>query len=172
MNELTEQNKLIEHIGKLIENSRKNMAFQINSTMVQTYYSIGKYLVEYEQQGKERADYSKAVLLNVSVKLTEKFGKGFSVDNLQNMRLFYLVYSKYETLSRKFNLSWSHYLFLVHIDNEEERKFYEIEASAENWNLRELKRQFISSLYEQFHVIGTAVSKNCRPLHYGRGDMN
>ncbi|MFM7153805.1 MAG: YhcG family protein, partial [Bacteroidota bacterium] len=77
------------------------------------------------------------------------FGRGFSVDNLQNMRQFYLTYSKYETTSRKFILSWSHYLKLIRIENADERRFYEIECAANNWSLKELQRQFDAALYER-----------------------
>jgi len=82
----------------------------VNQTMVYTYYEIGRMIVEDEQQGKERAAYGRQVLKELSKELTANFGKGFSVDNLQNMRQFYLSYSIYETTSRKFVLSWSHYL--------------------------------------------------------------
>jgi hypothetical protein len=74
---------------------------------------------------------------------------GFSVDNLQNMRQFYLSYSIYETTSRKFVLSWSHYLKLIRIGDPDERNFYEIECAANNWSLKELHRQFDSALYER-----------------------
>ena len=117
--------------------------------MTKTYFEIGKRIVEEEQKGKSRADYGKALLKNLSIELTKEFGKGFSVDNLENMRRFYLVYSKSETVSRKFELSWSHYIFLSRIKNEDERNFYEIEAIKNNWSLRELKRQFDSALFER-----------------------
>lgn len=79
-------------------------------------------IVEDEQQGKERAEYGKRVLIELSKRLLKKFGKGFSVDNLQNMRQFYIAYSIYETTSRKFDLSWSHYLKLMRIKNFEKLK--------------------------------------------------
>ena len=84
----------------------------VNTAMVYTYYEIGRMIVEDEQQGEERAKYGKAVLKELSIRLTNKFGKGFSVENLENMRRFYLIYSNSETLSRNlaFTLSWSHYL--------------------------------------------------------------
>lgn len=150
---------LTQKVETLIEESRKNVVNQVNSVMVQTYYEIGHAIVENEQNGEIRASYGKGVLKELSKRLNAKFGKGFSVDNLENMRRFYLTYSniKSETLSRKsdkinqtrFILSWSHYLFLIRIDNPDERKFYEIEAVKERWSLRELKRQFDSVLYER-----------------------
>lgn len=81
--------------------------------MTQTYWDIGKRIIEEEQDGESRAKYGKALLKNLSLELANNFGKGFSVDNLENMRNFYLVYSKSETASRKFKLSWSHYIFLT-----------------------------------------------------------
>lgn len=123
--------------------------------MTLTYFEIGRLIVEHEQQGMERAEYGKAVLKELSQRLTQKLGKGFSVDNLQNMRQFYLTYSIYETVSRNFKLSWSHYLKLIRIENLEERKFYEIESIQNNWSLRELRRQFDSSLYERLACCNT-----------------
>lgn len=142
-------NQLFSKIADLIELSRQKVATAVNLAMVYTYFEIGKMIVEDEQQGEERAAYGKQVLPELSGKLKEKFGRGFSVDNLQNMRQFYLAYSIYETPSRKFVLSWSHYLVLMRIKNSDERSFYEIEAAANNWSLRELERQLNSSVYER-----------------------
>lgn len=156
---------LINKIEQLIEESRKKAVAQVNYVMVQTYYEIGRTIVENEQNGEERAAYGKNVLRELSKRLNEKFGKGFSVDNLENMRKFYLLYSAKisETVSRKsdvtaiavsneFSLSWSHYVFLMRIENSEERNFYETEAVNERWSLRELKRQFNAALYERLSL--------------------
>jgi predicted nuclease of restriction endonuclease-like (RecB) superfamily len=145
---------LAERIEQLIAEAKKRTISAVNTAIVYTYYEIGKMIVEDEQQGEERAKYGKAILKDISLRLTNKFGRGFSVDNLENMRRFYLVYSNSETLSRNlgFTLSWSHYLKLIRIDNSEERRFYEIEARKNNWSLRELQRQFDSSLYERLQL--------------------
>lgn len=150
-------NDLAIKIEGLIQEARQRIVSTVNTAMVYTYYEIGRYIVEDEQNGQNRAEYGKSVLKKLSAYLTPKFGKGFSVDNLQNMRNFYLCYSKYETLSRNsvFTLSWSHYLKLMRISNPEERRFYEIEATNNKWSLRELERQFNSSLYERL-----ALSRN------------
>jgi hypothetical protein len=95
------ENQLFSRISEIIEQARVKVASVVNLTMVHTYYEVGRMIIEDEQQGKERAEYGKAVLKELSVRLTEKFGKAFSVDNLQNMRRFYAVYSIYETLSGK-----------------------------------------------------------------------
>lgn len=106
-------------------------------------------IVEEEQKGKERAEYGKQILKELSKRLNIEFEKGFSQRNLEQMRQFYLIYSKTQTLSAEFDLSWSHYLKLMRIDNEDERRYYQIEAYENNWSLRELQRQFDSALYER-----------------------
>ena len=136
-------------IVHLLEKARSQIVKNINTTMVYTNFEVGRYIVEYEQNGKDRAEYGKSILKNLSARLTKRLGKGFSEDNLENMRKFYLCYQISETPSRKFTLSWSHYLKLIRIQNKDERSFYEIEASQNNWSTRELKRQFDSSLYER-----------------------
>ncbi len=164
------EEQLYGKVSELIALARKQVTTSVNTTMVHTYFEIGRLIVEDEQQGEVRAAYGKAVLMALSKPLTQKFGKGFSVDNLQNMRQFYLAYSNYETASRNltkqgngpiplatttklqsyiFSLSWSHYTRLMRIRNSEERKFYEIECLQGNWSLKELQRQYDSSLYER-----------------------
>ena len=91
---------LAERIERLVTEARKRTFAAVNTAMVYTYYEIGRMIVEDEQEGNYRAEYGKAVLKALSIRLGDKFGKGFSVDNLENMRKFYLVYSKSETLSR------------------------------------------------------------------------
>lgn len=154
--------KFHSQIVNLLQSARRQVVRSVNQTMVLTYFQIGKMIVEEQQDGKERADYGKAILKSLSDVLTREFGKGFSVDNLENMRKFYLAYQKSETLSRistisisettsresdDIILSWSHYLKLMRIDDVNERSFYEIESFKNNWSVRELQRQFDSALY-------------------------
>ena len=150
--------QLFEKIAALLENARKKVVSTVNLTMVHTYYEIGKMIVEEEQAGNFRAKYGKQVLKELSKKLKKKYGRGFSVENLDRMRYFYKVYSISSTLltklqsidnQSKFTLSWSHYLKLMRIKNSNERKFYEIEAATNRWSLREMSRQINSSLYER-----------------------
>lgn len=143
---------LYNKIASILEESRKFVATTVNTAMVQTYFEIGRLIVEEEQHGNVRAEYGKETLKNLSIKLTANYGKGFSVTNLKQMRDFYLTYQIRQTVSDQFTLSYSHYLFLMRIDNPEERKFYEIESSQNNWSLRELKRQFDSALYERLSL--------------------
>ncbi len=149
---LKKQSNFYNEIKTLLQNAKNKVYSTINITMTQTYWQIGKMIVEEEQDGKSRAKYGKALLKNLSVELTKEFGKGYSEDNLKNMRLFYNAFSKSETLSHKFNLSWSHYIFLSRISNISERDFYEIESVDNSWTLRELKRQFNSGIYERLQL--------------------
>lgn len=136
-------------VVNVLKQARANVVKAVNSTMVITYFEIGRMIVEEEQAGEERAEYGKQLLFELSKYLSVEFGKGFSVTNLKQMRRFYLTYSKGQTLSVEFNLSWSHYINLMRIDNENERRFYEIETVNNGWSLRELQRQFDSALYER-----------------------
>ena len=138
------EDALYSQIASILEQNRKSVAVAVNTAMVRTYYEIGRSIVENEQKGNIRAEYGKEVLKNLSARLTANYGKGFSTTNLKQMRDFYLTYQIGLTVSDQFVLSWSHYLFLMRIDNPDERKFYEIEAKNSNWSLRELKRQFDS----------------------------
>ena len=149
------ENSFYKEIKKLLQDARQKVYQSINTTMTKTYYEIGKRIVEEEQGGEKRAGYGKSLLKNLSEQLSKEFGKGYSEQNLKNMRQFYLSYKKRQTLSSEFKLSWSHYIFLTRIENISEREFYENEASENSWSLRELKRQFNSGLYERL-----ALSKN------------
>ncbi|MEL6674797.1 MAG: PDDEXK nuclease domain-containing protein [Bacteroidota bacterium] len=154
LKEPTPEGALYAHIEHLLIEARSEVVRQVNRTMVWTYFQIGKGIVEFEQEGFARASYGKGVLKHISQKLTAQFGRGFSVDNLENMRRYFLAYAKSETVSRKFNpedfrLSWSHYLRLVRIKDVAERRFYELEAIQNNWSLRELRRQCDSALYHR-----------------------
>lgn len=164
MNNL-ERSQLFQSIKSLVETAKSSIVRNINSTMLLTYFQIGKMIVEDEQQGKERADYAKETIKNLSLQLTEEFGKGYSVTNLEYFRKFFLTYENRNSqsligVSEKsqspigefkipFTLSWTHYIQLLKIRNDDERSFYEIEATQNNWSVRELERQFNSSLYER-----------------------
>ena len=154
----------LESVAEILLQARKNAKTAVNLSMVYAYFEIGRMIVEEEQHGANRAAYGTQLLKELSTYLTEKYGKGFSVGNLKNIRQFYKVYandqigetvfSQFENLptvstGRKFFLSWSHYLKLMRITNIDERHFYEIEAVKNDWSLSELKRQYNSSLYER-----------------------
>ena len=156
-NQLTPNNSMILEIRELLENARKNVAQQVNTQLLTTYWNIGRIIVEYEQQNQIRADYGKQTLRELSKELTREFGKGFSRSNLQNMRAFYLAYEKCQTVSGK--LSWSHYCELLSITDENKRSFYEKESINSGWSVRELKRQIDSSLYERLLLSSGDVNK-------------
>jgi predicted nuclease of restriction endonuclease-like (RecB) superfamily len=160
------ENDFYSRISGILKSAKDKVLQAVNTTMVETYFEIGKLIVEEEQNGKERAEYGKQILKELSNKLSKEFGKGFSEDNLGNMRKFYLTYQFEisETLSRKsdatnkqnnFKLSWSHYLKPIRIQDESERRFYEIECAKNNWSIRELQRQYDSALYTRL-----ALSRN------------
>lgn len=183
MSKEVQNTNLFQQVAVLLKNAQQQVLRTVNSTMVFTYFEIGRMIVEEEQNGKERADYGKQVLKGLSEQLTKEFGKGFSLSNLEQIRKFFLIYSKSETLLRIsqiqnsqsvivesestipqslivefkkfdyhtlisfFKLTWTHYIFLMRIEDENERSFYEIETEKNNWSVRELKRQYDSALY-------------------------
>ena len=146
MNELI-NNNLVEQIKSLLEASRQKLAIEVNTTLLHTYWQIGRLICEYEQSDAVRAEYGKQTLKVLSKELTNEFGKGFSVSNIQFMRRFYQTYQIQQTPSVK--LSWSHYCELLSISDADKRSFYEKEAVNANWSVRELKRQIESSLFER-----------------------
>jgi len=143
----TNYSALINSIGSLLEQGRRQAYQTVNLIMVRTYWEIGRQIVEYEQKGKEKAEYGSALLDNLSRDLKLQFGKGFSKSNLIYMRLFYIKYPKSETVSHQ--LSWSHYFELLKIEDNLERSFYEKQCIKDRWSNRELKRQKNSALFSR-----------------------
>ena len=117
----------------------------VNTQLVETYWQVGRHIVEFEQDGNLRAEYGKALIKNLSTDLGRLHGKGFSRSNLIYMRLLYLRYPISEMPSHL--LTWSHYFELLKLDDDLERRFYEKQAIAERWSVAELKRQKASSLF-------------------------
>lgn len=167
---------LVKEIRDLVQSARQTAVQNVNTLQVVTNFEIGRRIVEYEQKGSKRAAYGKQTLIELSSRLTEELGRGFSERNLESMRRFYIEYREtvpqipqtvsaklpaktmtetpiMQTLSAKltppFTLSWSHYVFLMNINNRDERRFYEIESRQNQWSLSELKRQFNSGIYER-----------------------
>jgi len=148
---LDPKSKLYSEIKGVLEKARAQVVHTVNHTMVSAYFEIGRLIVEHEQDGDEKAGYGLQTLKALSTKLTLEFGRGFSKRNLENMRKFYLEYGKTQTVSAQFKLSWSHYVFLLSIPIQE-RCFYEIESSENQWSLRELKRQFNTGLFDRLRL--------------------
>ncbi|UQB69871.1 YhcG family protein [Epilithonimonas zeae] len=137
----------ITDIQKILELARQKSYSAINSAMVEAYWSVGKRIVEEEQNGEERAEYGKFIIKSLSTELTENLGKGFSERNLRNFRQFYLTFPEEEirhTLCAK--LTWSHIRLIMRQDNKEARNYYLREAAENNWTVRTLDRN-ISTLY-------------------------
>ena len=170
---LTNEDAAIERLCAntvaLVKHARNITVQQVNMIQLLTYYTVGKWIIEVQQNGETRARYGSQVIKSLSEELKKNFEKGFSEDNLKNARKFYLTYKdridetvfnlfaieKSETVFSLFEekppfiVSWSHYLQLMRIENEDERSFYEIESAKSGWSVRTLQRQYNSSLYER-----------------------
>ena len=136
---------LVERISQEVERKKQSLAININSTIVETYWNVGRYIVEFEQDGDAKAKYGTSLLTNLSKLLRAKIGRGYSRPNLNNMRKFYLTYPICQTVSNK--LTWSHICELITIEDPLEREFYENECIAECWDVRSLHRQMESGLF-------------------------
>ena len=149
-----EYDQLLQNVGETLEQGRRQAVYAVNSAMVQTYWEIGRQIVEYEQHGNEKAEYGSGLLNQLSKDLTIRYGNGFSLSNINKMRKMYLTYPILQTVSAK--LTWSHYVELLKIDDPLERSFYEKECEEEHWGVRELKRQMKSML---FHRLALSTDK-------------
>ncbi|MBU4485880.1 MAG: DUF1016 family protein [Candidatus Delongbacteria bacterium] len=186
MNKPTKKD-IYKQIAELITESRKQVRTAVNTTMVITYWNIGKIIVEDELKGEKRAEYGKATIKHLSVKLTAEFGEGYDASNLRYMKLFYMKFPirdavslespKTITASSKSlicdavshkspipdsistQLSWTHYRHLLKVENEKARQWYMKEAISENWTTRALERQINSFYYERL-----LSSQNKKPL--------
>jgi len=168
MKELTEYTNLVSQISLLIRQGQEQIGRVVNQAMTLSYWQIGKYIVDFEQDGKTRASYGKELLQHLSAELTAEFGKGFSYRSLRLFRQFYLTFQNWQTpianseqniwqtLSAKSTvshltaqLSWSHFVRLMSVKQIEERSYYLQEAFENRWSVRELDRQVNSSLFER-----------------------
>lgn len=152
MADLPEQNlgqdsKLFREIRVLLDQARAQIKRTIDTTIVQTYWQIGRLIVEDEQQGKARADYGNQVLIALSKLLTTHYGKGFEATNLRYMRRFYLAFPIQDAVSPK--LSWTHYRHLLRVKNKDAQNWYIKEAIENNWSARALDRQISKIYYER-----------------------
>lgn len=179
------EESLYVRVRDLVVTARQTVARGVDLVQVRTNFEIGRYIVEFEQHGANRAGYGGELLTVLAQRLSGEFGKGFARSNIAYMRSFYLAYRQrsaivqtasgqlqdplnkhdaadfpiVQTVSGQsappqsnplsFSLSWSHYVFLLGVKNPDERSFYEIEATSQDWTVRELKRQFDTSLYER-----------------------
>lgn len=142
-----------ENIRQILEKARSSAYRAVNFVMIGAYWRVGRVIVEEEQKGKERADYGRALIKELSQRLTQEYGKGFNETNLKYMRLFYLNFPNSHALRDQ--LSWTHYRLLFKVKKKDQRDFYMHECINSNWSTRELERQINSLLYERI-----ALSKN------------
>ncbi len=157
--ETSKYTHLIHEIGSLLQKSREQVAQSVNTLLVQTYWLIGRHIVEFEQGGREKADYGSNLLDQLSNDLTRLYGKGFGRSNIFQIRQFYIRFPKIQTPSGQFgaeysdvplfNLSWSHYIEILKSENDLEISFYTKQCEKENWSVRELKRQMKSMLFHR-----------------------
>jgi predicted nuclease of restriction endonuclease-like (RecB) superfamily len=156
-NETSTYHHLVNEISVLLQQGREQAAKAVNTLLVQTYWLIGRHIVEFEQGGKEKAEYGSNLLDQLSKDLTQRYGRGFSRSNLFQFRQFFLRFSKIQTLSGLFEksetlshkLTWSHYVEILKSDSDLEIGFYAKQAEKENWSVRELKRQMKSMLFHR-----------------------
>ena len=173
-------NAMLGRVVELIEEARRASARTVNALMTATYWLIGRHIVEFEQEGKTRAEYGEELAKRLAEDLSNRYGRGFSKRNIEQMRLFYLGWPIAQTLSAqpreeqlvgkslsktqtvsaqlaapRFPLPWSAYVRLLSVKNEQTRRFYETEALRGGWSVRQLDRQINSLFYER-----TALSRN------------
>ncbi|MFC1234419.1 YhcG family protein [Vibrio sp. F74] len=144
---LSQDSKLLSNVRELLNQGHKQVVTAVNSAMVQTYWHIGRLIIEDEQQGEARAEYGKRVLQQLSESLTEEFGKGFDLTNLRKMRAFYQCFENRDAL--RLELSWTHYRTLIRVENKLARLWYMNEAIEQGWSARALERQIGSLYYER-----------------------
>ncbi len=148
MNKLVKNSsELLDSVRELLINSRNQLVRVVNTAMVQTYWQIGKLIVEDEQDGKTRAEYGKQVLANLAKELHREFGKGFDISNLRKMRAFYLAFPIRDAV--RLELSWTHYRILLRVENIQAREWYLNECAEQHWSARALERQISVLYYER-----------------------
>ncbi len=147
---LSKSEAYIAEIKAILALARQKAYQAVNSAMVEAYWLIGKRIVEEEQEGKERAEYGEAILKNLSIALTEEFGKGFSYANLRNFRQFYLTYPDPEICyALRSKLTWTHHRLIMRVENPEARDYYIKEAVEQNWSSRQLERNINTFYYQR-----------------------
>lgn len=138
----------VKQVKQLLREAQQGIVWSVNAIMVQTYFELGKRIIEHEQQGKDQSNYGEYIIERLSNELSSEFGKGYSKRNLELIRKFYSTYRNAKSPISQ-SISWTHYLQLMRIANEDERTFYELETVTNKWSVRELSRQINSSLYER-----------------------
>ena len=144
---LSASSHLFAEIREVLVTARRTAYKAVNFAMVTAYWNVGRLIVEDEQQGNTRAEYGKAILADLSKRLTDEFGKGFDERELRRIRQFYLVFPKWDALRPE--LTWTHYRLLIRVQNEQARLWYMNEAAEQTWSSRQLDRQISVLYYER-----------------------
>ena len=144
---LSNSGHLFAEIREVLVTARRTAYKAVNFAMVTAYWNVGRLIVEDEQQGNTRAEYGKAILADLSKRLTDEFGKGFDERELRRIRQFYLVFPKWDALRPE--LTWTHYRLLIRVQNEQARLWYMNEAAEQTWSSRQLDRQISVLYYER-----------------------
>ena len=139
-------------VKSIIEGAKGKVYYTANIEMLNSYWDIGREIIEEEQSGKERADYGKYIIRNLSERLTKEYGQGYIEQNIRNMRQFYRIFPKRNSLRSE--LSWTHYRHLMRVEKDNAREFYMEEAIKGNWSTRELERQINSPYFERLLMSG------------------
>ncbi|KAA5925242.1 DUF1016 domain-containing protein [Achromobacter xylosoxidans] len=157
-------------IVELLDSARQAAARNVNALMTASYRDIGRRIVEAEQKGQQRAGYGDRLIERLSADLTARFGRGFGVNNLENMRRFFLTYPqpsisqtvsgklRLSTLAQAFSLPWSAYVRLLSVKDDNARQFYHAEALRGGWSVRQLDRQIESQFYQRTALSGDKVA--------------
>jgi predicted nuclease of restriction endonuclease-like (RecB) superfamily len=161
---------VLADVSGLLESARRAAARSVNAVMTATYWAVGRRIVEFEQEGADRAAYGTRLIARLAADLTKRFGRGYGAVNLSQMRKLYITWPHpeiFQTASEKldwqhpalhlprFPLSWSHYVSLLSVEKPEAREFYEAEALRCGWTVRQLDRQIGTRFYER-----TLLSRN------------
>ena len=144
---LSASSHLFAEIREVLVTARRTAYKAVNFAMVTAYWNVGRLIVEDEQKGHIRAEYGKAILADLSKRLTDEFGKGFDERELRRIRQFYLVFPKWDALRPE--LTWTHYRLLIRVQNEQARLWYMNEAAEQTWSSRQLDRQISVLYYER-----------------------
>ena len=152
MSELSKnENVFYTEVSELLKQARNAAYKTVNTIMVQTYWQIGKRIVEQEQRGQNRANYGDYLITNLSRYLSDAIGKGFSEANLKNIRQFYLVFSDFDQFATHCvaNLTWTNIRLIMRLDNKDEREYYIKESSEQKWTSRLLERHIKTGYYRR-----------------------
>ncbi len=159
-----DEQDFLKDLSHIVSSARTKAYVAINYSLVERNWNIGRRIIEQEQLGNERAEYGKHIIALASQKLTDEFGKGFSVTNVKNFRSFYLKFNdlpishilcdaslqKSQTLSDL--LPWSHYERLIRVSDPEARRWYAKEALSQTWSFRTLDRNINTQYYDRLLI--------------------